>query len=127
VRGMDVPGQALDYLKQQYPNLSQAEREAYARIANSATEGGSSLMGAVLGGQVGKLAEQGAGFFGVPAPLVREGLTYLGSRLNQGAGPAAVQRSILESYPSLVPGASPGGLQAQLMSDQARQAVNQFV
>jgi hypothetical protein len=125
VKGMDVPGQALDVLKNN-SNLPQAARDAYTGIANSAVGGAPSslqeLIFGSLGSQAGRLAEKV-----VPLPMMREMGQWLGSRAAGMGGGSGTQQSILNAYPALVPGAQPGALQGQLMSDQARQALNQFM
>jgi hypothetical protein len=126
VKGMDVPGQALQFLKDN-PNLPQNVRDAYTGIANSAVGGAPSslqeLIGGTLGSQAGKLAEKV-----VPFPFLREAGQWAGTKLaGAGGGAGATQQSILNAYPTLVPGATPGALQGQLVSDQARQALNQFM
>jgi hypothetical protein len=125
VKGMDVPGQALDVLKNN-PNLPQAARDAYSGIANSAVGGAPSslqeLIFGSLGSQAGRLAEKV-----VPMPMLRELGQWAGTKAAGLGGGTGTQQSILNAYPALVPGATPGALQGQFMSDQARQALNQFM
>jgi len=132
VKGMDVPGQALNYLKAN-PDLPLTQRDAYSAIANAGVQGGSSLremMGAGLGGLVGRGVKAGFGAVGLPAPpFIGEASTYLGGKVLGGGGDAtaATQQALLNSYPALLPGYTPGALQTQLTSDQAKQAISQLL
>ena len=132
VKGMDVPGQAVDYLKAN-PDLPLTQRDAYSAIANAGVQGGSSLremMGAGLGGLVGRGVKAGLGAVGLPAPpFIGEASTYLGGKVLGGGGDAtaATQQALLNSYPALLPGYTPGALQTQLTSDQAKQAISQLL
>ena len=131
VKGMDVPGQALDYLKAN-PGMPLTQRDAYSAIANAGVQGGSNLreiLGATIGGAVGRGIRGAAGAFGLPAPGASEVGTYLGGKFG-GAGPdatAATQEALANSYKALLPGYMPGALQSQIATEQAKQAMSQFL
>jgi len=130
VKGMNVPGQALDYLKAN-PDLPLDQRDAYAAIANAGVQGGSTLremVGAGIGGMVGRGLKATAGAFGLPAPGAGELGTYVGGKFGGAAGDAtaATQEALLKGYPALT-GNTPGALQPQIASDQAKQALSRLL
>ena len=130
VKGMNVPGQALDYLKAN-PGLPLTQRDAYSAIANAGVQGGSTLremIGAGVGGLVGRGLKATAGAFGLPFPGASEIGTYAGGKLGGAAGDAtaATQEAILKAYPALT-GNMPGALQTQIASDQTKQAIGRLL
>ena len=44
-----------------------------------------------------------------------------------GDATAATQQALLNSYPALLPGYTPGALQTQIASDQAKQAISRLL
>jgi len=131
VKGMNVPGQALDYLKAN-PDLPLTQRDAYSAIANAGVQGGSTLremMGAGIGGMMGRGLKSVAGAFGLPAPGASELGTYIGGKFGGAPGDAtaATQEALLNSYQQLLPDYMPGALRTQIASDQAKQAFGRLL